>query len=47
MLTPFLARAAPSDFAAGAGTDALAASDVTTVRTSGKNQSAWNRQPVW
>ncbi|WP_310202738.1 hypothetical protein [Paenarthrobacter nitroguajacolicus] len=40
MLTPFLARAAPSDLAAGAGTVELAASEVTTVRTSGRNQSA-------
>ncbi|YCH06040.1 hypothetical protein ACTAQJ_12965 [Arthrobacter sp. alpha11c] len=43
--TPFRARAAPKDLAVGGGTLARVASDVTTVRTSGRNQSAGNRQP--
>lgn len=45
MPTPFLALAAPRDFAVGAGTVEAVAKLLTTVRTSGKNQSALNRHP--
>lgn len=45
--TPFLALAAPSSFAVGAGTLDRVVKDVTTVRTSGSSQSDLNRHPCW
>ncbi|MET3368161.1 UNVERIFIED_CONTAM: hypothetical protein ABIE34_001394 [Jeotgalibacillus campisalis] len=44
--TPFVARAAPSNFALHAGIAVPVASDVTIVRTSGTNQSARKRHPI-
>ncbi|MBM7792073.1 hypothetical protein OHC50_06230 [Paenarthrobacter ilicis] len=46
MLTPFRALAAPRDLAVGAGIVESTVNDATTVRTSGRNQSALKRHPA-